>query len=330
MKRTRSGASSDGAGAAASGSGAPRGKRRASVSRSGTGRGSTSGAADIQREDLAATATEDGSDEEPDTEVDETEVVVEAGPSSSAGSRAARAEVLDLTDEGDGTRSSPVATVSSSAHFRRPIPINQPQGGSLFDSITVADDSDEDAKPRQKKDKGKGKARASSSPPPSAGAGESTSTPPSSAVPLGPDGEPLRTLNHLTCPICFGAPAPLALTSCGHAFCAPCLHASLVAGPALTPPPAGSAAARRGAAGGRGGYTAAAQSGMFRGGRATVGRGRGGSMVGGAGGGEADDDGDPELDKHCPVCRTPLYGGWGKSLRGLVLRMGPAKRKEAA
>jgi hypothetical protein len=43
--------------------------------------------------------------------------------------------------------------------------------------------------------------------------------------------------------------------------------------------------------------------------------------------GEFTAGGDPELNKHCPVCRTPLYGGWGKSLRGLVIRMAPVKRK---
>lgn len=35
---------------------------------------------------------------------------------------------------------------------------------------------------------------------------------------------------------------------------------------------------------------------------------------------------DKNLDKHCPVCRTVLRGGWGRSLRGVVLRMGEVRQ----
>lgn len=31
------------------------------------------------------------------------------------------------------------------------------------------------------------------------------------------------------------------------------------------------------------------------------------------------------LEGTCPVCRRPLEGGWGRALRGAVLRMGTAE-----
>ncbi|GAA5882977.1 hypothetical protein JCM8547_003008, partial [Rhodosporidiobolus lusitaniae] len=258
---------------------------------------------------------------------------------------AADVPVLDLTDEGDDTASSPAPVASgSSSHSvsRRLLPhrlsstpnTGRREGVSTFDTITVGDDyptsSDDEVEvsPRKSSSKGKGKAKAASSPfaPPPVSSTVPIPSAPSgpSAVPLGADGDPLPTLNHLTCPICFGSPSPLALTSCGHAFCASCLHAALVAGPALTPPPlAGGPPRAR-----RRGHGYAAETGRLftpgtRGGR---GGGRGGRTVGG-GPADDEDEGDPDLDKHCPVCRTALKGGWGKSLRGLVLRMGPAKKK---
>lgn len=137
--------------------------------------------------------------------------------------------------------------------------------------------------------KGKGKARAVSTPPP----------PPSAAGP---------SLATLTCPVCLGPPTPLALTACGHAFCAPCLHASLVAGPALTPPPPDLGPGTRGNRGG-GGVGGAATSRIFvhsRGrGRGGRGRGRGAWVETG----NAPPAPPGELDKHCPVCRHPLRGG---------------------
>ncbi|BGP56750.1 hypothetical protein JCM8202_004477 [Rhodotorula sphaerocarpa] len=188
----------------------------------------------------------------------------------------------------------------------------------------------------------KGKTPASSSNPPLAA---SPPLPLQDANPTdlpGPSEPAPKSLAHLECPICCGPPTPLALTSCGHAFCAPCLHAALVSAPALTPPPPGSGAGF-GFGAGLGGAT----------GPALARRGRGFAGVGGGGGGgrrgtaangtrgrrggrtgrgdpyddgAASDDGDPELNKRCPLCRSPLYGGWGKSLRGLVLRMAPKNR----
>ncbi|GJN92770.1 hypothetical protein Rhopal_005808-T1 [Rhodotorula paludigena] len=263
-------------------------------------------------------AVDDEDDEEPDTEPSGDEAAV-AGPSR-VGRRSASADpaaVLDLTDEGDDAGGA--AGLSDSAAAA--LPLDRRQGESLFSTrlgdgpVTLGDgDEDDDVLvalphstvPAPSSSDRKGKRKASSPPPPAADA--------------------LPSLSHLTCPICFGPPAPLALTSCGHAFCAPCLHAALVAGPALTPPPAGGAAGR-----GRGGAAARGRAALAAAGL----RGRGGSRGGGRGGSAAarrggasdsDDDGDPELNKHCPVCRTPLYGGWGKSLRGVVLRMAPVKR----
>lgn len=45
--------------------------------------------------------------------------------------------------------------------------------------------------------------------------------------------------------------------------------------------------------------------------------------------GDEDPRGEGEMDKRCPVCRVALYGGWGKSLRGLVMRMVPAPTAKA-
>ncbi|GAA6004133.1 hypothetical protein JCM10207_002442 [Rhodosporidiobolus poonsookiae] len=261
-------------------------------------------------------------DDEPTTEEDRA-VLHSLRPAGGGASGSAEAEVLDLTDEGD--------VFSSSPPRPREPPLARTAGTSLFGAPPLTlDDSDsdgEDAKPLSslRKDKGKGKARASPSSPASPIVASSAAAD-APAGPVGPDGAPLPTLNHLTCPICFGPPAPLALTSCGHAFCAPCLHASLVAGPALTPPPP--AAAGRGRGRMRGGPLPEAMFGRGRG-RGRGARGGGGGRTLGSGGAGDDDEesGDPELNKHCPVCRTALYGGWGKSLRGLVLRMGPAKRK---
>lgn len=144
---------------------------------------------------------------------------------------------------------------------------------------------------------------------------------PSTKPPPVPDAPSLSTF---CCPICLGPPTPLAMTSCGHAFCAPCLHASLAAGPALTPPPPNR---------GHG----------FAGGVVVHGAGRvivtgpegvlhyvNGNLMGGPGvmpraGGSGRAEESSELDKRCPVCRTSLRGGWGKSLRGLVLRMAPVR-----
>ncbi|KDE06832.1 hypothetical protein MVLG_02868 [Microbotryum lychnidis-dioicae p1A1 Lamole] len=190
------------------------------------------------------------------------------------------------------------------------------------------------------------------------------------------------SLSNLTCPICFGPPVPIAATSCGHVFCAPCLHAALLAGPELTPPPPRVAAEverNYGANGfGRRINPAGGGGGIFN-----PSRGRNRSRVGPTttnnrsrssyGGGastyahhptppwderiENDDNEEEELDdyeiyhppnrnrqqvppplppppppgeldKHCPVCRKPLRGGWGRALRGVVLRMEPKKSKE--
>ncbi|GAA6048538.1 hypothetical protein JCM3770_006542 [Rhodotorula araucariae] len=248
---------------------------------------------------------------EPDTEPSDAEEA-HTGPSG----RTSAEGVLDLTDDGDDAGGS-----SSALTARAP-------GQSLFDSragvdeeVIVTDPSVQGRRDKLTADrKGKGKARPRSPSLPAPTFLTSSSAPAASASAAeAPAGPAPRSLAHLACPICFGAPTPLALTSCGHAFCAPCLHAALVAGPALTPPPPGSG--RGGRAGARGGLSAAAgfpaRTAVRRGGRA--------GPVGATAGG-SDDEGDPELDKHCPVCRTPLLGGWGKSLRGVVLRMAPVKR----
>ncbi|KAK4051000.1 hypothetical protein OIV83_003129 [Microbotryomycetes sp. JL201] len=176
-----------------------------------------------------------------------------------------------------------------------------------------------------------------------------------------------ESLSSLQCPICFGSPTPLVLTSCGHAFCGPCLHAALVAGPPLTPPPpdrsarrGGRGIARRGRGRGAGGGPAAEaflnRAGQRRNPRRNVNNNSNNNnnnnygahgpfeegyqeddvdgRIGARGFGldDAEDwdndaqDGPPtELDKHCPVCRAPLRGGWGRSLRGLYLRMAPKR-----
>ncbi|GAA5934601.1 SUMO-targeted ubiquitin ligase complex subunit SLX8 [Sporobolomyces koalae] len=263
--------------------------------------------------DLTLDPSGTGSEEEgrePETEVEEEE---RRPPSARPGASTQRLSpnptsrpprispaVLDLTDDNEKP------LVFRSPQVARP-PLPKPDGSSDDDDILFVTS--------QHQDKGKRVERAKSSP-------LSPSMPP---VPAEPE---LPSLATLSCPICLGAPTPLALTSCGHAFCAPCLHAALVAGPDLTPPPPGTANAG-GGRGGRGGARAGAGAGG-RGGRGRSGRGGGYSRgqrayVGGAGPDE-DEAGDPELDKHCPVCRTPLYGGWGKSLRGLVVRMAPVKR----
>ena len=134
-----------------------------------------------------------------------------------------------------------------------------------------------------------------------------------------PDNDP--SLSSLTCPICLGPPTPFALTSCGHAFCAPCLHSALVAGPALTPPPPdrnpppGSIRNHLLGLAGRAGVAHHPPPIFIRGPR------RGGPGVRAAG----DEDEPSELDKRCPLCRTVLKGGWGRSLRGVTLRVLPKK-----
>ncbi|GAA5862800.1 hypothetical protein JCM1840_002678 [Sporobolomyces johnsonii] len=232
---------------------------------------------------------DDDDEGEPDTEPsgDETPFCPQAG--SSLGARVVPPAVLGLTDDGNTTPSAP-AEPSQSTSTARPVRTR----------------------------KGKRKARAVFFPPPSAD--RPRTTPPDA------DTEPPRSLAHLSCSIFLGPSNPLALTACGHAFCAPCLHAALVAGPALTPPPPDTST--RGRRGRGASYVTAVSSGIFT--STTRGRGRGarGGAAGGAAAGQpsSDDDGDPELDNHCPVCRMPLYGGQGKSLRGLVVGMGPAKR----
>ncbi|KAK4050350.1 hypothetical protein OIO90_005143 [Microbotryomycetes sp. JL221] len=170
-----------------------------------------------------------------------------------------------------------------------------------------------------------------------------------------------QSLSTLQCPICLGSPTPLVLTSCGHCFCGPCLHAALAAGPPLTPPPPdfglrGNTAGRgggggRGARGGGGGgimgpaaealFNRAGQRRNPRRAAATatnnVGDGRAfhegfvedhhADATTAANWNEEDDEPPTELDKHCPVCRARLKGGWGRSLRGLYLRVMP---KQAA
>ncbi|GAA5886773.1 hypothetical protein JCM6882_005883 [Rhodosporidiobolus microsporus] len=329
-KRKRGSSSPEVGRGTASPGGAGGGAGPSSSKRSNTGK-SRKGKdkAEDEDDDREPTTEEDSDEEEPSTQEEDDSMIVEQPRRSTRGTD--EPPVLNLTDEGDDTASSPAPFASGSF---RPVPLNRREGESFFPSTAsiTADSSsdDEGTKPRpsRRDKKGKGKARAASSPlPPAAdklSSPSSTSDPPTvPSAPLGPDGEPLRTLNHLTCPICFGPPAPLALTSCGHAFCAPCLHASLVAGPALTPPPAGPGGAQGGGLGRHPAFPYPGAAGAR--GRA---RARGGAS--GAGGRDAadadDDDGDPDLNKHCPVCRTALRGGWGKSLRGLVLRMGPATK----
>lgn len=144
----------------------------------------------------------------------------------------------------------------------------------------------------QKQGKGKGKA--------SAGVNSASTT---NAAPE-PEIESAPSLSTLSCPICLGAPTPLALTACGHAFCAPCLHTALIAGPSLTPPPPDLGPGTRGNRGGGAANLFVPQRG--RGGRA-----RGGVRTGtepSATDGSAVEP-PTELDKHCPVCRAPLRGG---------------------
>ncbi|BGP33741.1 hypothetical protein JCM10296v2_005545 [Rhodotorula toruloides] len=299
------------------------------------------------RSAVVAVKVDSDDDGEPSTAESDDEPVVASG-SRSLPARSSRnaAPILDLTDSGDegfsslspglasGTSSRPNPLANNGAPRPR---LNIRPGDSLFSTLGVAgiaDDDDDDslvfedaAAIRAKRiKKGKGKARdASTSSVPLADSASSMNNAAATAA----DGEPLPSLSHLTCPICFGPPAPLALTSCGHAFCAPCLHAALVAGPALTPPPAGTAGAGRGRGGRTGPIGEAAR--LFN--TSTGARGRRRTARGGYSGRasaaateDEDDEGDPELNKHCPVCRTPLYGGWGKSMRGLVLRMAPVKR----
>ncbi|BGO93289.1 hypothetical protein NBRC10512v2_005593 [Rhodotorula toruloides] len=295
---------------------------------------------------VAAVKVDSDNEEEPSTAESDDEPVIASG-SRTLPARSSRnaAPVLDLTDSGDegfSSLSPGLASGSSSrpnplANIDAPRPrLNIRPGDSLFSTLGVANDDDDDSlifedaaavsAKRIEKGKGKGKARdASTSSVPLA----DSTTSANNAAATTADGERLPSLSHLTCPICFGPPAPLALTSCGHAFCAPCLHAALVAGPALTPPPAGTAGAGRGRGGRTGPMGEAAR--LFN--TSTGARGRGRAARGGYAGRapahateDEDDEGDPELNKHCPVCRTPLYGGWGKSLRGLVLRMAPVRR----
>lgn len=55
---------------------------------------------------------------------------------------------------------------------------------------------------------------------------------------------------------------------------------------------------------------------------------RGGGAAAGRSAGRGGEEEETELDKHCPVCRTVLRGGWGKSLRGLTMRMGVVRKEE--
>ncbi|GAA6015534.1 hypothetical protein JCM11491_004385 [Sporobolomyces phaffii] len=270
---------------------------------------------------------EDAEDEEaePDTEAsdeDENGLVaqpVPPRPSTSTADGSAPAsrvspDVLDLTDDGD-------IDAEDAAKPAR-TPSSRKLASSSSDELLFV------SAPRTKQDKGKGRAVPTPSPSPS-------TQPPPSAENASPA---LPSLATLSCPICLGPPTPLALTSCGHAFCAPCLHAALVAGPALTPPPPGAPTGRgRGRGGSRGrarGVGARGGGGRAAGTTATARRGRGRSNWHEAADRDWDEDdeddgdgdeGDPDLNKHCPVCRTPLYGGWGKSLRGLVIRMAPRR-----
>ncbi|GAA5849261.1 hypothetical protein JCM5353_005991 [Sporobolomyces roseus] len=269
--------------------------------------------------------------EEPDTEPSDEEgeeesiIQPQAGPSTNATNplpplppRVSPA-VLDLTDDGSDD-DEPLVFES------RPSPLHSIKPSASDDDLLILSSSSaKPFKPSTKKLDAKGKGRAIPSPSPS------TAPPPSA--------ETLPSLATLSCPICLGPPTPLALTQCGHAFCAPCLHAALVAGPALTPPPPGTSTPPtrgRGRQRGRGNTTTRGRWGVgVLGGGSGVGPPRSiasrgvNSRTGGGGGVSSDveDEGDPELNKHCPVCRTPLYGGWGKSLRGLVLRMAPVKRR---
>ncbi|GAA5968051.1 hypothetical protein JCM3765_003567 [Sporobolomyces pararoseus] len=228
--------------------------------------------------------------------------------------------VLDLTDDGDDDDDPEVEITS------RPSPLPKLETNSSDDVLILPSTSSSHPQP-------KGKSLSVPTPSPS----PSTQPPPSAeTISTGPS---LPSLATLSCPICLGPPTPLALTACGHAFCAPCLHAALVAGPALTPPPPENAGRGRGTRGGTRARARARGRGRGRAAAATTrGRGRGswqqrgGFISSDDGVGEEEEDqedisdGDPELNKHCPVCRTPLYGGWGKSLRGLVIRMAPVKQ----
>ena len=273
------------------------------------------------------------SDEEPDTEEDDPEIVhalaVRAPPAPEAAPRAqadesdaepdtesdgdvplsglvprASGSVVDLSRYESPPRARPPTRVTASRQAG-PVATTSREGVSAF----VLSDSDDDDDPKPSpRDKGKGKARASPrplTPPPEA-------TAPSAKENLGP------SLSTLSCPICLGAPTPLALTSCGHAFCAPCLHAALLAGGPPTPPPsAGLSGPQSFFHRGRGslfgpGSSRGARTGARGGG--AVGRGR-----------PQDDEEESELDGHCPVCRTVLRGGWGRSIRGVTMRMVPVK-----
>lgn len=122
--------------------------------------------------------------------------------------------------------------------------------------------------------------------------------PPSSVIVAEPPSPTRESLANLTCPICLGAPSPLAITICGHAFCAPCIHQSLSMAPKIIPE-----------------YVHQPNPIFF--GRTT---GRGGGRMGASGGRTMEPS---DLDANCPVCRTPLLGGWGKSIRGIVLKIAP-------
>ncbi|GAA5985041.1 hypothetical protein JCM11641_000826 [Rhodosporidiobolus odoratus] len=340
-KRVRSG--SDAAGGPSQSGGSARSNKRTASERqlaASAQAARTSGTEDS--DDEPSSEQEGDSDAEPDTEDEDEELQVAVALAPARGgdyrydSHADGPSVLDLTDESTDAASSPVAGPSFASHHQ-PIPLPRRPGATGFgagsasltldDSSSSSSSSDEEnprASPASRKNKpdakGKGRALPSSSPRPPSNSVASASASASTNA----DSDALPTLNHLTCPICFGAPTPLALTACGHAFCAPCLHASLVAGPALSPPPPGGAGAGRGSAR-RGGSAGVNEARLFNRGRGSPARGGrgGGRTLGGAGAGHGDEDeGDPELNKHCPVCRTALYGGWGKSLRGLVLRMG--------
>ncbi|GAA5967956.1 hypothetical protein JCM21900_003878 [Sporobolomyces salmonicolor] len=123
--------------------------------------------------------------------------------------------VLDLTDDGDTTPSSSApAEPSQSTSIARP--------AQKVPRLSINDDEDDvQLVPSVfTSRKGKHEARAVSFPPSSAD--QPSTTPPDA------DSEPSRSLAHLSCPVYLYPPTPLALTACGHAFCAPCLHVALV------------------------------------------------------------------------------------------------------
>jgi hypothetical protein len=128
------------------------------------------------------------------------------------------------------------------------------------------------------------------------------------------DPDPVKPFSAVSCPVCLGAPSPLAVTRCGHvlfvvfsegSFCCSSAYLTLFVSEQLwwmlayivsfSPPVANTQSLCK--------LTKKPPLSSLL------------SQVNPAAGWD-------DTEGRCPVCRTELRGGWGKSMRGLVLRMG--------